>query len=112
MVRHWILCSGYGGFNVAEATHEMELARRLNPSVPQYLGSLYAHLGLEKQAIQELERALEIDPTSENRTLLLTQGYDLLGRTAEAISDTGDSGTSRVRSWPWLRKAGSMRRSR
>jgi tetratricopeptide (TPR) repeat protein len=85
VVRHWILCSGYGGFNVAEATHEMELARRLNPSVPQYLGSLYAHLGLEKQAIQELERALEIDPTSENRTLLLTQGYELLGRTDEAI---------------------------
>ena len=85
VVRHWILCSGYGGFNVVEAIREMELARRLNPSVPQYLGSLYAHLALEKQALQELERALEVDPTSENRALLLTQGYWLLGRSDESI---------------------------
>jgi tetratricopeptide (TPR) repeat protein len=57
VVRHWTLCSGYGGFDVTEATHEMELAHRLNPSVPQYLGSLYAHLGLEKQSMASFQKA-------------------------------------------------------
>jgi tetratricopeptide (TPR) repeat protein len=87
LVRHEILTSGQGGFKVEEAVRELELARQLDPSVgrPQ-LGSLYAHLGLEEQAIRELERGIEIDPIDPVRQWYLSEGYRLLGRTDEAIA--------------------------
>jgi DNA-binding winged helix-turn-helix (wHTH) protein/TolB-like protein len=87
VVRNWILCSGYGGFNIEEAARELELAKRLNPSVGRSeLGVQYAHLGLEELAVRELEKSIEIDPVSEVRQVFLGEGYRLLGRIDEAIA--------------------------
>ncbi len=87
VVRHWVLCSGFGGFRMEEAIRELELARQLNPSVGRSeLGMQYAHLGLEDLAVRELERSIEIDPISEMRQSFLSEGYRLLGRTDEAIA--------------------------
>jgi DNA-binding winged helix-turn-helix (wHTH) protein/TolB-like protein len=87
LVRYEILTSGQGGFKVEEAVRELELARQLDPSVGRLeLGVLYAHFGLEKQAIRELERGIEIDPMDLGRQSSLSEGYRLLGRTDEAIA--------------------------
>jgi DNA-binding winged helix-turn-helix (wHTH) protein/TolB-like protein len=85
VVRHWILCSGYGGYKVEESVRELELAKQLNPSVGRSeLGLQYAHLGLEELAVRELERSIEIDPVRASRHV--SEGYRLLGRADDAIA--------------------------
>jgi len=59
--------SAYGGFKSEDAIKEFRLARQLNPG---YLGAdliaLYGHVGLDDQAIKELNRGLTADPTSQD----------------------------------------------
>src|SRR5262245_35221232 len=87
LVRHQILWSVYGGYQIVEAMRELRLAQQLNPSIGHHeLGSLYYHLGIEDRSIRELQRALEINPTSNDEQNNLVRGYQLLGKHDEAIA--------------------------
>ncbi len=62
-----LLWSGYSGFRNEDAIRELLLAQQLDPAVGHNdLAAIYQHIGLENAASRELQRALEIDPTSQN----------------------------------------------
>jgi serine/threonine-protein kinase len=66
LARFQLLFSHYEGYQGEAAVREVQLAQELDPNIGHgELGYLYIHLGLEDLAGRELERALEIDPTSE-----------------------------------------------
>ena len=66
LARHLLLWSRYEGFQNEAAIRDLLLAQQLNPNVGHTdLGSLYQHIGLEDLAARELQRAFEIDPTSD-----------------------------------------------
>jgi TolB-like protein/tRNA A-37 threonylcarbamoyl transferase component Bud32 len=66
LARYMLLFSVYEGFQGEAAVREVLLAQQLNPNVGHAeLGYLYLHIGLEDFAARELQRALDIDPTSE-----------------------------------------------
>ena len=69
-----LLWSAYDGFQNEAAVRELLIAQQLNPSVGHTdLTAIYQHIGLENLASRELQRALEIDPTSKaNNDLILT----------------------------------------
>ncbi len=62
-----LLWSAYDGYQNNAALRELLLAKQLNPNTGHgELPALYGHIGLEDQASQELQRALNIDPTSQS----------------------------------------------
>jgi TolB-like protein/Tfp pilus assembly protein PilF len=66
VARSWFLFSGYEGYQLEGAAHELLIAQQLNPNVGHMdLASAYYHMGLEGPAEREYLKALEIDPTSE-----------------------------------------------
>jgi TolB-like protein len=66
IARNVLLFSVYEGYQGAAAIREVLLAQQLNPNVGHgELAFLYIHLGLEDPTVRELQRASEIDPTSE-----------------------------------------------
>ncbi|MEP6570383.1 MAG: protein kinase [Acidobacteriota bacterium] len=66
VARHYILRSAYEGWQIEAAIRELLLAQQLTPNAGNdQLGILYLHLGLEDLSDRELQRALDIDPTSE-----------------------------------------------
>ncbi|MEP6947127.1 MAG: winged helix-turn-helix domain-containing protein [Acidobacteriota bacterium] len=61
-----LLWGSYDGFQYEAAIRELLLAQQLNPSVGHAdLAAIYQHIGLETLGDRELQRSLEIDPTSE-----------------------------------------------
>ena len=86
VVRYEQLWSRYEGFQIEAAVRELQEAQRLNPSAGHdALGILYAHMGLEEQAVRETQRAIEIDPTSEIAQSRFREIYDLFYRPDKAI---------------------------
>jgi DNA-binding winged helix-turn-helix (wHTH) protein/TolB-like protein len=87
LARYEIYFSVYENFQLDEGVRELQLAQRLNPNAGHIqMAHLYAHLGLEEPALRELQRAMEIDPTSDiNRGRYITV-QEMLGRTDEAIA--------------------------
>jgi len=73
LARFQLLYSEHEGYQGEAAVRELRLATQLNPNVGHNeLAYLYAHLGLERLAAREFQRASEIDPTSDLvRTLAL-----------------------------------------
>jgi TolB-like protein/tRNA A-37 threonylcarbamoyl transferase component Bud32 len=75
LARFQLLFSAYEGYQGEAAVREVLLAQQLNPNVGHgELAYLYLHLGLEDFGARELQRAFEVDPTSEfakSMTLLL-----------------------------------------
>jgi TolB-like protein/Tfp pilus assembly protein PilF len=62
-----LLWSAYEGYQEDAAIRELLLAKQLDPNtVPFDLAVLYGHIGLEDQAKRELQRGLDIDPTSKS----------------------------------------------
>src|SRR6266481_1035947 len=62
-----LLWSAYDGYQNNAAIRALLLAKQLNPNTGHgELPALYGHIGLEDQASQELQRALNIDPTSQS----------------------------------------------
>ena len=65
LARFMLLFSAAEGYQAEAAIREVILAQQLNPNVGQgELGYLFLHVGLEEAGARELQRALEIDPTS------------------------------------------------
>jgi len=66
LARFQLLYSEFEGYQGEAAVREIQLANQLNPNVGHgELAYLYTHLGLEDLASRELQRALDVDPTSE-----------------------------------------------
>jgi DNA-binding winged helix-turn-helix (wHTH) protein/TolB-like protein len=64
--RYFIAFSQYGGWTIEKAIRELRLAQKLNSMVGHSeLADLYAHIGLERQANEEFEIALEADPNND-----------------------------------------------
>jgi hypothetical protein len=62
-----LLWSAYEGFQNDAAIRELLVAKQLNPNSSHgELAATYAHIGLEDLASRELQRALDIDPTSQS----------------------------------------------
>ena len=87
VARHLILWSAYEGYQTEAAINALHLAQQLNPSIGHLeLGVIYWHNGLEDQADKELQRALEIDPTSEKVKEEIYNSTILSGRVDEALA--------------------------
>ncbi|HEY6119928.1 MAG TPA: hypothetical protein VIV66_08215, partial [Pyrinomonadaceae bacterium] len=57
----------YEGYQNDAAIRELLLARQLNPNSSHgELAPILEHIGLEDQATKELQRALDVDPTSQS----------------------------------------------
>jgi TolB-like protein len=66
LARFMLLFGAAEGYQAEAAIREVLLARQLNPNVGHAeLGYLFFHVGLGEAGARELQRALEIDPTSE-----------------------------------------------
>jgi len=80
LARALLLWSSYGGFQTKASIREALAAQQLNPNVGHgELAATYAHVGLTDLADRELQRASEIDPTSEFVKDLIVTRYWLLG---------------------------------
>jgi tetratricopeptide (TPR) repeat protein len=67
LARALLLWSSYEGYKNDEAVRELFLARQLNPNSSHgELAALYGHMGLDDLAKREVQRGLEIDPTSQS----------------------------------------------
>ena len=86
-VRYEITWSKYGDFDISAAVRELRRGQQFDPnSGHQPLAVLAYHLGFEDIALKELQRAMEIDPTSENIKGNLVEARELLGQYDEAIN--------------------------
>ena len=82
-----LLWSAHEGFQNEAAVRELLLAQQLNPNTGHAdLAAIYGHMGLEDLASRELQRALDIDPTSQTNNDLTLILYDLAGRTDEYLT--------------------------
>ncbi len=81
LARQQLLFSRYEGFQGEAAVREVLLAQQFNPNVGHAeLAYLYVHLGLEDFAARELQRAFEIDPTSEFAKNMTLAMYEMGGK--------------------------------
>lgn len=87
LTRFEIFWSEYGDFRMADALRELQTTVRLNPGIGhEQMGVVFAHMGLEHPALEEIQRALDIDPTSEINLARSVEVFDLLVRPDEAIA--------------------------
>ena len=87
LARFLLLWSGYEGYQNEAAVRELLLAQQLNPNVGHgNLGALYSHIGLENLAARELQRALDIDPTSEFAKTWTVFQYQMSGKYDEWLA--------------------------
>ena len=87
LARQQLLFSRYEGFQGEAAIRELLLAQQLNPNVGHgELAFLYIHLGLEDLAARALERAFEIDPTSQFAKGQTVVMYEMSGKYDEWLA--------------------------
>jgi eukaryotic-like serine/threonine-protein kinase len=102
-----LLWSAYEGYQNDAAIRELLWAKQLNPNSGHgELAALYGHIGLEDQASRELQRALEVDPTSQSlKDLKIILPY-LRGDADAWFAERRKSvsGFSYVEPWYYLRK--------
>jgi TolB-like protein len=88
LARFQLLYSEFEGYQGDAAAREALLANQLNPNVGHWeLTYMYTHLGLDDLAMRELDRAIEIDPTSDavkNSKLLI---YEVQGKYDDYAAD-------------------------
>ena len=83
--RAWMLWGWWGRYQVEEAIRELRGAGQYSFSAANsLLGNIYSHCGLNEQAIRELKRAGEIDPTSSQHQDRLAEAYVWAGRYDDA----------------------------
>jgi DNA-binding winged helix-turn-helix (wHTH) protein/TolB-like protein len=74
-----------GHYQIEEAIRELRRGAGYNSvAVRSLLGVIYAHAGLDRQAIAEVKRAIEIDPANSLHLDRLAQVYVCTGRYDEA----------------------------
>ena len=74
-----------GRYQIEEAIRELRRGAGYNDAaLRSLLGVLYSHLGLERQAVAEVRRAVEIDPANALYLDRLAQAWVWLGRYSEA----------------------------
>jgi len=79
----------YGLRDYAGALAELEIARRALPNDPRLFeltGYILRLRGQQEEGLQNLERAVELDPRNFNTLQQISLGYQYLGRYAEAIA--------------------------
>ena len=80
LARHLILWSSYSGYQTKAAIRELLTAQQLDPDIGHgELGFLYGHAGLMDLCARELDRAHEIDPTSDFVKQEIVTRYFLIG---------------------------------
>jgi serine/threonine protein kinase/tetratricopeptide (TPR) repeat protein len=97
LVRFQLLYSQFEGYQGEAAAREALMANRLNPNVGHWeLAYMYNHLGLEDLARRELERGLEIDPTSESLREAKLLIYEVQSRYDDYAADASVGHPPRV----------------
>jgi tetratricopeptide (TPR) repeat protein len=79
----------YGLRDYAGALAELEIARRALPNDPRLFeltGYILRLRGQQEEGLQNLERAVELDPRNFNTLQQISLSYQYLGRYAEAIA--------------------------
>src|SRR5437879_10879584 len=80
----------YNGLrDYAGALAELEIARRALPNDPRLLeltGYILQRRGQQEEGLQNLQRAVELDPRNFNTLQQIALSYQYLGRYAEAIA--------------------------
>jgi serine/threonine protein kinase/TolB-like protein len=103
----YLLWTGYEGYQNEAAIRELLLAKQLDPnSSSPALPAILGHVGLDDLASRELQRALDIDPTSQSlRDLKIILPY-LRGDPDAWFVERKQipSGFARVDPWYYLRK--------
>jgi tetratricopeptide (TPR) repeat protein len=85
-VRSFIAFSQYEGWQVADAIRELRLAQKLDPNVGHSeLADLYVHIGLEEQALEEYEIALQADPGNDEIKTFFANMYMITARPDEFL---------------------------
>jgi len=87
LARQRLLFSRYEDFQGEAAVRELLLAQQLNPNVGHAeLAYTYIHLGLEDLAARAIERAFEIDPTSQFAKGQTLVTYEMSGKYDEWLA--------------------------
>jgi len=87
VARHFILRTASEGWQLEAAIRELLLAQQLDPNTGHAeLGILYLHIGLEDLCEREMERALNIDPTSESAKAAIINSYVNLNKYDEGLA--------------------------
>jgi serine/threonine protein kinase/TolB-like protein/Flp pilus assembly protein TadD len=87
VARHFILRTASEGWQIEAAIRELLLAQQLDPNTGHAeLGILYLHIGLEDLCEREMERALNIDPTSESVKAGIINSYVNLNKYDEGLA--------------------------
>lgn len=87
IARSLLLWSAYEGWQIEAAIREVRYAQQLNPNVSHdTLGVLYQHAGLEDLSARELQRALDIDPTSLSAKNGIVNMYDIVRKYDEEFA--------------------------
>ena len=79
----------YGLRDYAGALAELEIARRTLPNDPRLFeltGYILRRRGQQEEGLENLERAVELDPRNLNTLQQIALSYQALGRYAEAIA--------------------------
>lgn len=86
LARAFLLWSSYNGYQIEAAVREVLFAQKLNPSIGHdHLAAWFAHMGLEDAASREVQKVIEIDPTSRAAKELDVNQYYLSGRYDEYL---------------------------
>ena len=87
LARSDLYWSGSEGFRIDLALRELAAAQALDPSRGHSeRATLLYHLGFEDQAVAELQRSLEIDPTNGVNRYHYVEGMVALGRHEQALA--------------------------
>jgi len=103
----YLLWTAYEGYQTEAAIREVLLAKQLNPnSCSPDLPALLGHVGLDDLALSELQRAINIDPTSQSlKELKLILPYIRADADAWfAARQNIPTAFSRVDPWYYIRK--------
>jgi Flp pilus assembly protein TadD len=76
VARSLLMMSAYRNWQIEAGARELISAQQLNPNVGhEDLGAIYFHIGLDNLVEREVQRAQEIDPSSNDAKSVLLESY-------------------------------------